>query len=374
MNAAVATKVITPDWQTVLRELNSQIAKIDQEGKYPAEIIKAVGAHGGFRLSPSNQTTSLQLGVVHKYQVEIAKICVNTAFLCWCQSACGWYLLNTTNNYLKEKFLQQVANGEILAGTGLSNPIKSLAGIEEIKVTAQKVKGGYLLTGSLPWVSNVKRNHYFGVVFTLSSKANGVSDIKNPYHDNELRVGFIDTNNTGIRMKNTNRFVALNGSTTVAVVFDNYFLPDDFLLAEDGLGFLKKIRPGFILLQTAMGLGITGSVLRELDLVLEKKIHLNELYQKQVLQYKQIYELQSQESLDLLLNPYVEDDFSFKKILSLRLRIAEHGLKVSQLNLILNGSNGYLKNSTAFRKFREAHFISIVTPSVTQLTRMLSDN
>ena len=48
-----------------------------------------------------------------------------------------------------------IGSGALLGGTGLSNPMKALAGIEDFKLRAERVAGGYVVSGVLPWVSNL---------------------------------------------------------------------------------------------------------------------------------------------------------------------------------------------------------------------------
>lgn len=47
--------------------------------------------------------------------------------------------------------------GRTFGGTALSNPMKSLAGIENMLLRARKVPGGYKVSGSLPWVSHIAK-------------------------------------------------------------------------------------------------------------------------------------------------------------------------------------------------------------------------
>ena len=52
-----------------------------------------------------------------------------------------------------------IADGSLLGGTGLSNPIKALSGIEGFALRATRAEGGYVVTGVLPWVSNLGDGH-----------------------------------------------------------------------------------------------------------------------------------------------------------------------------------------------------------------------
>ena len=58
-----------------------------------------------------------------------------------------------------------------LGGTGLSNPMKSFAQIEALLLKATPVEGGYLVNGTLPWVSNLAPDHYFGAIAAVQTAA-----------------------------------------------------------------------------------------------------------------------------------------------------------------------------------------------------------
>jgi hypothetical protein len=46
----------------------------------------------------------------------------------------------------------------------MSNPMKALADIEPMMLHARGVAGGYLVNGTLPWVSHIGRGQYFGTI------------------------------------------------------------------------------------------------------------------------------------------------------------------------------------------------------------------
>ncbi|WP_420326737.1 hypothetical protein [Mameliella sp.] len=57
--------------------------------------------------------------------------------------------------------------GEILGGTGMSDPMKAIAETERLKLKAVRVDGGYRVKGALPWMSNLLANGWFGVMFSV---------------------------------------------------------------------------------------------------------------------------------------------------------------------------------------------------------------
>ena len=162
-------------------KLRPLVEKIDREKFYPADFLKELGEVGGFAsLGNPNGGLLSQILVIR----QIGRICGSTAFMVWCQSAFAWYLRQSKNQALNDKYLPDVLSGKQLAGTGMSNTMKHLSGIEKNNLKAIRVAGGYIVNGGLPWVSNLDETHIFGataqindsyVMFVLRCNANGVS-------------------------------------------------------------------------------------------------------------------------------------------------------------------------------------------------------
>jgi len=64
-----------------------------------------------------------------------------------------------------------VATGRILGGTGLSNPMKALARIEPLRLSAVETCDGFVLNGTLPWVSTWDRDTCSGRPFRCGQTA-----------------------------------------------------------------------------------------------------------------------------------------------------------------------------------------------------------
>src|SRR5690625_2168945 len=98
---------------------------------------------------------------------------MTTAFCIWCHLAATTYLTNTENEQLRTEVLPKLISGEILAGTGLSNPLKSFAKLETLHLKAEKIRGGYLINGALPAVSNIGEQQTFAFIAEVKSSEKG---------------------------------------------------------------------------------------------------------------------------------------------------------------------------------------------------------
>jgi len=140
--------------QLVAEKLAPKVVDVDLKAEYPEAFLRELGAAGGFRGAVAPEYGGNGLGLKHVVQVmeEAARHCLSTGFLVWCQTACARYIQMSDNEALKTSMLPRIARGDVLVGTGLSNTVKSCDTIEDFRLSARKVAGGYLINGVLPWV------------------------------------------------------------------------------------------------------------------------------------------------------------------------------------------------------------------------------
>src|SRR5690625_3135198 len=118
------------------KELRPYVKRVDEEAFYARQYIEKLGEAGFFELEDSEEHVLLKrLAVVE----ETAKVCMTTAFCIWCHLAATTYLTHSDNLYLKEQVLPRLLAGEILAGTGLSNPLNAFTQLEPLHLKAERV-------------------------------------------------------------------------------------------------------------------------------------------------------------------------------------------------------------------------------------------
>ena len=341
-------------------ELAPIVQQIDHDGVYPAQAMRALGGAGLFsqHLAAHAQHPSIARAI--DAMAAVAETCMSTAFCTWCQDASGWYLEQSDNTALRDKLQVGLATGTQMGGTGLSNPMKSLSNIEKFKLRGRRVPGGYEVSGVLPWVSNLGNGHYFGTVF---------EDADQPDH---RIMTMVQCGQPGVEIRQNARFVALEGTGTYSVLFRKAFISDDILLADPLGGMVKRIKAGFILLQTGMGLGVIQACI---DVMRDANVthgHSNKYLPKQVEDYAADLHAIRVEIGRLAATPLEQTPEDLRAVLTARLRVSELTLETGQAALMHAGARGYIEGSAVSRLIREGHFVAIITPSIRHLRQELS--
>ena len=324
-----------------------------------------IGDLGGFAQTVSQEYGGTAGSVKTALQVieTVSETCLSTGFISWCQIATAWYIQNGESEYLKQEVLPDVAQGKALAGTGLSNPMKHFAGIEKIALTATKTEGGYLVKGMLPWVSNLGDGHYLAIAAKIADSDDYLMAV--------VKEGF-----PGLSFKCNAHFIGLEGTGTYSCVFRDVFVPNDWVLAAPCEDYVNRIKPGFILTQVGMGLGLVKSCLDLIERSNKQLGHVNCFLDDSVEEIAKdlnIARFKAYDLADEIVNQQSKLDSEFlAAVIQSRLTASELSLRASQAAMLHAGARAYLKGSAPERKLREAYFVAIVTPAIKQLKKMLS--
>ncbi len=348
------------------KELAPLALAIDEGTVYPDALLRRLGEIGAWGShQPENGAADLRCAI--QSIAALGEVCGATAFMAWCQNTLVWYAANSANPALTAKFADKFASGQILGGTGLSNPMKSFFGIEKLKLKGRKVEGGYVVRGALPWVSNLGPDHFFGTIFEREDEGGGTAK-----GGPGIVMFLADCANPAITLQPCKPFLAMDGTGTYAVQFRDVFVPDELILAEPAGPFVKKIRAGFILLQAGMALGLIKDCIQIMDEVDAPLRHVNRFLPQQPVQFRELHAEFEKETMALALDPYNSDDSYWRRVVALRLRAGDASVAAAHAAMLHCGARGYLKSHRAQRRMREAYFVAIVTPATKQLRKMLA--
>ncbi len=343
--------------EVLVKHLEPCVSSIDNDAVYPEEVLKQLGKSGLFGsladdlLANWNQT----LGLIE----ETAGMCGSTGFAVWCHTASIVYVRNGSSTYLKEKILPKLVQGQILGATGLSNPMKYYAGMESIRLHAQRVSNGYRVSGFLPYVSNLGPNHWFGIIAQIDDK--------------NRMMAFVPCQAEGLRITERKDFLGLNGSATYNCYFQNVFIPDDLILAENADSFIHLILPEIVLNQAGLGFGLTRAIADSIAGLRDKQYGVNQYLSVQPEGIvKRLNKLRA-EAFQLIESEGIPHSI-LKDVLQVRLDASYLALDAAQAGMLHYGGAAYVQKSNASRRLREAYFVAVVTPAIKHLEKMLHDD
>ena len=346
--------------------LDPLIGQIDREGLYPGAALRALGEQGAYRHHLASQRADGECDIVGAVDAmtAIGRSCGSSAFMTWCQDACAWYVEQGRSDMLRQTVLPGLASGAILGGTGMSNPMKYFASIERIALQGKRVPGGWRVSGYLPWVSNLGTGHVFGTAFSPLDAAG-----QPPAGAGQEVMALMHCDWPGLTMSPVPPFLAMDGTGTYALQFDEVFVPDDHVLADPIGPWLRRIRNGFVLMQVGIGAGIIEGcigLMRDANLRLG---HVNVFLEDGPDAIED--ELGSLRQRVARLAPGVLDpsDGQFADVLTTRLMTSELTLRATQSTMLHTGAMGYALASPAQRRLREGYFVAIVTPAIKHLRK-----
>ncbi|WP_308257932.1 acyl-CoA dehydrogenase family protein [Pseudonocardia lacus] len=139
----------------------------------------------------------------------------------------GPTLLRFGTEAQRRKFLPGIAAGEVYFGIGMSEPDAG-SDLAAVRTRAERVEGGWRLTGTKVWTSGAHRAHAF---FALARSA--------PRDDANRHAGLsqfiVELDSPGVQIR---PIPLLTGAHHFnEVVFDGVFVPDDMVLGEIGAGW-----------------------------------------------------------------------------------------------------------------------------------------
>ncbi len=335
---------------------------IDRRGIYPKSILHRLGELGALKAHMAEPGKPADYGLAIAAMAEVSRVCGATGFMVWCHDVCGVYMEQSGNPALMGQALADHANGQTLGATGMSNPMKTFAGIETFLLHAKKVAGGYLVNGTLPWVSNLGPDHYFGAVADIAVDGVVNSEI----------MFLVRCDAPGVALRDCPSFSAMEGTNTWAVRLTDYFVGANEIIADPVRPFIGRIRAAFILLQTGMGLGVAQGAIDSMWTVERQLGHVNEFLDDRPDDLQAELDELTARIMQLAKTPFGADKQFIIDVLDARAHASELALRAAQSALLHQGARGYLMTSEVQRRVRESHFVAIVTPAVKHLRKEIA--
>lgn len=340
--------------EALSRWLDTHAQALDLGDCNPQQVLSQLAAANVLRIGISPRLGGSDGSIADAVEVlaQVAGHSLAAAFVFWGQRAFIEYVLQSPNAALRERLLPSLLSGELAGATGLSNAMKFLSGIEALQVRAHPSADGWILSGRLHWVTNLRKNGF--VVAAAIQHEDG----RSPF------VLAIPDTAPGLQRSADLQLMGLQSSNTAALDFAQVDVGHEWLLHEDARVFLPAVRPSFLGLQCGLAIGLARRALLEVETRLQdgRSILLEPLLeQRQHLEH----------TVGALKAGMLDGRFLTQpaELFRLRIALAESAADAVQLELQASGGKAYLSEyeSGFARRWRESAFVPIVTPSLVQL-------
>lgn len=336
------------------RFLTTHADALDTEHTTSPALLQALAAAGQFHkgvptaLGGDGSPTGEALDAI----AAVAERSLAAAFVFWGQRACIEYLLQSPNQGLRDRWLPGLLAGVVAGATGLSNAMKFLSGLEPLQIAARPAAHGWTLDGQVPWATNLRPGHF--LVAAAVDRADGGG----PF------IAAIPHDRAGLARSGDLDLIALRGTHTAALQLHGLPLDDADVIAPDATAWLPRVRPAFLALQCGLSIGLARAGLHAADTLGSGA--------RPVLATPIAAAREALDAAVAALHAGLADGRFVGQpvpLFHLRIQLAELALDAVQLELQASGGRAYHRDQPLgfARRWREAAFVPIVTPSLTQL-------
>ncbi len=213
----------------VEKEVRPLAAELDEQERFPAELIPQMGEIGLFGIPIPEEYGGVGMGNLEYVMAveEVSKACASTGVTISAHtSLCCWPILHFGTEEQKQKYLPSLATGEKLGAFGLTEPNAGTDASGQ-RTTAVDKGDHWLLNGSKVFITNGEVADTY-VVFAMTDKEAGTRGIS---------AFILEKGMPGFRFGSHEKKMGIRGSSTCELVFEDVKVPKENLLGEQGKGF-----------------------------------------------------------------------------------------------------------------------------------------
>lgn len=252
----------------------------------------------------------------------------------------------------REGRLDELRSGSRAGVTAMAAGLKQVAGLGPVPLVADGTPDDLRINGPIHWASNVFQDSLI------------VLPARRP--DGATLVAVVDANAPGITVNPPPDLMALGATASTSLHLDDVHVRPEQVLTTDLASFVSTIRPTFLLLQTAFCAGVAAAALEGAGraggaLAGQFSSELTEVSSELRRLRESLFTLAGRSR-----------SAGVAEVIRLRLDGATTALAATRLESTLAGGAGYATCSAANRRFREAAFLPIQSPSEGQLRWELS--
>jgi alkylation response protein AidB-like acyl-CoA dehydrogenase len=274
---------------------------------------------------------------------------MSTAFSLWANRMTVEYLL-TADTPFGIGSAEPLVAGTSLGVTAMASAFKDAASCGSLDLTATPVDGGYEVSGPVRWASNL----YADSIMVTAVRTDA----------GEKLIVALPLDTPGVGVGDHFKLLALDSTASSYLELKGAQISSEQVLSTDFDGFLRAVRPTFLVLQSAICLGLARTCVEQSRLGLTG---VNSVFTADLDLIAGKLALAETTLASLAAAVGTARSPSKKELLSLRLDAAELSSASADLEIRTAGGKGYASRTPASRRYREAAFIPVQSPSEAQL-------
>ncbi len=340
------------------RELKPGVIERDSQGTYPEEEVKKMIDLGFIGMTVSERyggggMDSLSYALVMEEISKVDSSC--SVILSAHNSLACWGIEEFGTEEQKQKYLTQLASGQVLGAFCLSEPEAGSDATSQ-KTTAVEQEDHYLLNGTKNWITNGKK----AGVYIVIAQSHPEKSHKG------INAFIVEAGWEGVSTGPKEDKLGIRSSDTCSVMFNNVKVPKENRIGPDGFGFkfaMKTLDGGRIgIASQALGIA-AGAYELALNYSMERESFGKPIFHHQAIAFK-LAEMEVEIECARLLTykaakekdeglPY---GFSAAKA---KLKAAEVAMKHTTEAVQVHGGYGFVKEYHVERLMRDAKITQI---------------
>ena len=295
------------------------------------------------------RNTNGELAAMAAVISALSERCMSSAFTTWAHRMTIEYLAAGDTPYA-ELVLPRLRSGHSPGITGMASAFRELAGCGSLEITATTVSDGYLLDGPIRWASNL----YDDALLVTAVRTD----------KGEKLIVALPLGTPGIKVGKPFSLLALGSTASSFLALSGVHIGPENVLTRDFDDYLTTLRPTFMVLQTALCVGLARTSIASAR---DSLTGVNSVFCAEVESLTGKLALVNSTMVKTAHSVGTDIAPTRAELLALRLAGAELATGAATVEAKTAGGKGYARNSAASRRFREAAFIPVQSPSEAQL-------
>lgn len=251
------------------KEVDPYSQQIEDEDMLPQHLVEQAKDLGLFGISIPEEYGGIGLNAVGKAVVLEQLGRTHNGFVSLISAHTGigsTGLVKLASDYLKQKYLPDMAAGRKIGAFALSEPGAG-SDATNLATRAEKVGSNWILNGTKHFITNAPVADVF-TVFALTDKAKGAKG--------GITAFLVEKDFPGFTIGKKDKKMGLRGSYTAQLIFEDCIVPEENVIGEVGMGYMNALK--------ILGEGRVGLAARAVGSC-DKLIELSASYAKERVQF-----------------------------------------------------------------------------------------